>query len=62
MEQQRYFLLLMIDVILMIEPSNKFSDLAVRNGKVIGVISISAKFIVNVTGDVDTSDVDSCLK
>ena len=52
----------MIDVILMIEPSNKFSDLAVRNGKVIGVISISAKFIVNVTGDVDTSDVDSCLK
>ena len=48
-------------MILMVQPSNKFSDLAARNGKIIGLISLSAKFVVNVTGDVDTSDVKECL-
>lgn len=45
----------------MVEPSNIFSDLAARNGKIIGLISLSAKFVVNVTGDIDTSDVKECL-
>lgn len=38
------------EVILLIEPSNRFSHLYVRDGKILAAMSLSIKFVVNLTG------------
>ncbi len=39
-----------LEVILLIEPSNRFSHLYVRDGKILAAMSLSIKFVVNLTG------------
>ena len=41
------------EVLLMIEPSSKFSHLYIRAGKIVAAVSLSIRFVVNVTGTVD---------
>lgn len=49
-----------IDVILLIEPSSKFSHLYIRAGKIVAAVSLSIKFVVNVTGRAE-DDAKTCL-
>lgn len=44
----------------MIEPSTKYEHLFVRAGRVFTVMSLSVKFVVNVTGS--TSNVTDCIE
>jgi hypothetical protein len=44
------FILYFLEVILVIQPSNRFSHLYIRNGKMVAVLSLSIKFVVNNTG------------
>jgi hypothetical protein len=42
-----------VEVILLIETSNRFSHLYVRNGKIVAALSLSIQFVVNNTGQGD---------
>lgn len=47
---------------MLVEPSNTFSSLFVRNGKISAVLSVSIKFVVYLTGDSSTYEVHDCIK
>ena len=50
-----------VEVILLIEPSSKFSHLYIRGGKIVAAVSLSIQFVVNVTGKAE-DDAKNCLK
>jgi len=43
----------------MIEPSTKFEHLLIRSGRLVSIISLSVKFVVNIAGK--TNDATECL-
>lgn len=43
----------------MIEPSSKFEHLMIRSGRIVTVLSLSIKFVVNVNGN--SSEGSQCI-
>jgi hypothetical protein len=48
--------------VLVVTPATKFEHLLVHSGRIVTVLSLSIKFVVNVTGDASTSDVNKCIE
>lgn len=46
---------------MLVEPSSKFSHLYIRNGRIVAALSLSVKFVVNVTASVNQTAVE-CLE